>query len=225
MKKGVAYEKWKLLITSDKSDGDRSEDFCQLLFWSFVCILYIVCKLSSLVIKAYFNCTLLDWWYLKQQCQNTQWFYVSIIGHGRCIMYADIKHLYVSDSCSCYERPRHGVFPLRTVLSDTDISVGKSLGQNKALFRASWLFLKVWMFASSEVLKPQVFGVVLSGSGLPARERSNGKCRFPQRGWKEYSFSHAQGIHRELDLPGISWKNGMDKPKDCKNHKEVHFFP
>lgn len=42
------------------------------------------------------------------------------------------------------------------------------------------------MFASSEVLKPQVFGVVLGGSGLPARERSDGKCQFSQRGWKEY---------------------------------------
>lgn len=67
---------------------------------------------------------------------------------------------------------------MRTVLLDTDIGAGKSLEQNKELFRASWLLRKVWMFASSEVLKPQVFGVILGGSSLPVRKESDGKCQF-----------------------------------------------
>lgn len=64
--------------------------------------------------------------------------------HQLIFMSFDIRHLYVSDGCSCVMKgQRHSIFLLRTVLSDTDTAVGKSLGWNKELFRASWLLLKV----------------------------------------------------------------------------------
>lgn len=69
-----------------------------------------------------------------------------------------MRCLYVSHGCSCITKgQRHSIFQLRTVLSDTDTGVGKSLGWNKELFRTSWLLQKVWMLASIEVLKPQVY--------------------------------------------------------------------
>lgn len=67
IKKGIAYGKWNLHITSDKLG-------CARVKVSVSCCISLlrVCKLLSLVIKTYFHYTLLDWRDLKQQCQNTQ---------------------------------------------------------------------------------------------------------------------------------------------------------
>ncbi|KAI6063293.1 PTB-containing, cubilin and LRP1-interacting protein isoform X2 [Aix galericulata] len=58
------------------------------------------------------------------------------------------------------------------------------------------------MFASSEVLKPQVFGVILGGSSLPVRKESDGKCQFATERMERIQIT--LDMHRTLFTLGNS---------------------
>lgn len=160
IKKWIEYGKKNSLITSEKScRSARSEN----VYGSYYIGLFKVGNLLSLVIKRYIQSTL---WTegVENKVKILRCFCVFRTvrerWHWLIFILFDMRHSCMSDGHNCVTKgQRHSMFLWRTVLSEKDTGVGKSLGWNKELFRASWLLLKVWMFASIEVPKPQVYFV------------------------------------------------------------------